>query len=70
MSHDWMLDVLADLTTYARRNDLPALASRLEQTVHAARFEIAAQRTSRAEAESGETEWFRTADGQHYRGAM
>ncbi len=29
MGHNWILDVLTDLKTYARQNDLPVLAEHL-----------------------------------------
>ena len=40
MEHDWILDVLADLRNYASRNDLPALAERLQEAVLLAAVEI------------------------------
>jgi hypothetical protein len=40
MRHDWILDVLADLRTYALTNGLPDLAERVDQTLRAARAEI------------------------------
>lgn len=40
MRHDWILDVLRDLLSYAHRNDLPALAARVEQTLAVAEAEI------------------------------
>lgn len=40
MEHDWILDVLADLRNYASRNDLPALAEQLQETVLLAAVEI------------------------------
>ena len=30
MRHDWIIDVLSDLRTYALRNDLPILATGVE----------------------------------------
>ena len=41
MSHTWILDVLADLKAYARRNDLGALAEHLDDTRHVAVAELA-----------------------------
>ncbi len=42
MRHDWVFDVLRDLLSYAQRNDLPALAARVEAAMAVARAEIAA----------------------------
>lgn len=36
MKHSWMLDVLADLSVYAQKNDLTALAEQLDDTRHVA----------------------------------
>ena len=41
MAHDWVLDVLADLKTYASRNGLLALADQLDDTAMIAAAEIA-----------------------------
>jgi hypothetical protein len=40
MRHDWILDMLADLQDYARRNDLPELAQKTEEALVVARREI------------------------------
>ncbi len=40
MSHDWVLDVLADLRSYALRNGLPQTAAQAEVTLRVARDEI------------------------------
>ena len=37
----WIIGVLADLRTFAERNDLPLLAEELEGTLRLARAEIA-----------------------------
>ena len=42
MRSDWILDVLADLRTFALSNDLPALAEQLDDTAIVALTEIAA----------------------------
>ncbi len=42
MRHDWILDVLRDLLSYAHRNDLPAVAAQVEQALAVAEVEIAA----------------------------
>ncbi len=41
MGHDWILDVLTDLKTYAQMNGLPALAVQLDDTALVAEAEIA-----------------------------
>lgn len=45
MQHDWILDVLADLKTFATSNGLPALAEQLDD----ARIVAMAETASRAE---------------------
>lgn len=49
---DWILEVLRDLTDFARANDMPALASKADEAMRAAEVEIAARRP--AEGASGE----------------
>lgn len=41
MANDWILDVLADLKTYASKNGLPVLAEQLDETTLLAATEIA-----------------------------
>lgn len=41
METDWILDVLADLRTFARQNGLPALAEQIDETCLLAAVEIA-----------------------------
>lgn len=41
MAHDWILDVLADLKAYARKNGLPALVNELDEATLIAATEIA-----------------------------
>jgi len=41
MKHDWILDVLTDLRTFARENDLLTLAAQLDDTQMVAAIEIA-----------------------------
>jgi len=41
MAHEWILDVLADLKTYAGRNGLPALVEQLDDSMLLAATEIA-----------------------------
>lgn len=43
MQHDWILDVLADLRTFAKANSLEALAEQLEDTTLIAAAEIASR---------------------------
>lgn len=42
MRSDWILDVLADLRSFALSNDLPVLAEQLDDTAIVALTEIAA----------------------------
>ncbi|MBK6468270.1 MAG: hypothetical protein IPL38_06495 [Rhodobacter sp.] len=53
MRHDWVFDVLKDLLTYAQRNDLPALAARVQDALAVAEAEIAAGERPQAGAGSG-----------------
>lgn len=41
MAHDWILDVLTDLKTFARSNGLSELATQLDETRIVATAEIA-----------------------------
>lgn len=41
MDHEWVLDVIADIRTYARHNDLPDLASHMDTAWVLASAEIA-----------------------------
>jgi len=43
MSNDWILDVLADLKSFALRNNLSALAEQLDDTTLVAATEIASK---------------------------
>lgn len=40
MSHDWIIDVLADLKKFAHANDLPAVAAKLDDVQLVAVAEI------------------------------
>ncbi len=42
MRHDWILDVLADLRSYASKNGLVQLAAEVDHALDVARHEIAA----------------------------
>ena len=41
MQHEWVLDVIADMRTFARQNDLPDLASHMDTAWLLASAEIA-----------------------------
>ena len=41
MGHNWIIDVLADLESYAHQNDLPMLADQIEQAALVATAEVA-----------------------------
>ena len=56
MRSDWILDVLADLKTFARANELVALAEQLDDTSIVAMAEISALR---------EKQYRRIHDGEH-----
>lgn len=43
MGHKWIIDVLADLKSFAQANDLVLLADHLEQTTTVASAEITSQ---------------------------
>jgi hypothetical protein len=43
MGHDWILDVLADLQTFARANGMPTLAAQLTDASYVAQVEIASK---------------------------
>ena len=49
MANDWIIDVLADLKTFASENGLLALASQLDETAMIAAAEIASHEVSRRE---------------------
>ena len=58
MGRDWIIDVLADLRSFARENNLPLLTAQLEEAGFVAEVEIASlpdkvQWQSRNEADSG-----------------
>ena len=41
MGNDWIIDVLADLRTFAQKNDLSLLAVQMNETALVAKVEIA-----------------------------
>ena len=49
MRSDWIIDVLADLRSFAQANDLPLLAEQLDDTAHIATAEIATRDEGSAE---------------------
>ncbi|MFC6583534.1 hypothetical protein [Sulfitobacter aestuariivivens] len=54
MQSDWILDVLADLKTFALSRDLPALAEHLDDTALVALAEIAASEEKKAGQAQGD----------------
>ncbi len=54
MGRDWIIDVLADLRSFARDNDLPLLTAQLEEARLVAEVEIASRADSEAASHSGE----------------
>lgn len=44
MGQDWIIDVLSDLRSFARKNDMPLLTEQLDEAVLVASLEIAARR--------------------------
>lgn len=56
--NDWILDVLADLKTFAAANDLTALAEQLDDTTLIAASEIAAQAQEARNQTNGEQRQF------------
>ena len=44
MGQDWIIDVLSDLRSFARKNDMPLLTEQLDEAVLVASGEIAARR--------------------------
>lgn len=53
MKNDWILDVLADLKSFAQTNGLPALADQLRSTADLAAIEIASAE-AKAEVRNGD----------------
>ena len=43
MNNNWILEVLADLATFARQNGMAALAEKLDDTQNLAALELALQ---------------------------
>jgi hypothetical protein len=57
MGNDWIIDVLADLRTFAQKNDLPLLAVQLDETALVAK-EMAERAPFGVRGESAETRSF------------
>lgn len=54
MANDWIIDVLADLKTYATKNGMSALSRQLEDTTLIAASEIASSQEKALEAANWE----------------
>lgn len=63
MANDWIIDVLADLKTYSKKNGLSVLAKQLDETTLIAATEIA----SAQEKASETANWELGDTGRHYR---
>lgn len=55
METEWILDILADLRTFARENGLPALAEQIDETCLLAAVEIASTAEGQPGHERGAT---------------
>jgi len=53
MRNDWIIDVLADLNSFAKSNGLPVLAKQLEDTAILASVELASHNVGTANVDSG-----------------
>ncbi|MEL6101875.1 MAG: hypothetical protein AAFV87_17915 [Pseudomonadota bacterium] len=53
MKSDWILDVLTDLKTFARANEMPVLAEQLDDTAIVAMAEISSMK-ERQHAQGGD----------------
>lgn len=60
MVHKWVLDVLADLQSFAKSNDLNVLAAHLEEAGYIAAAEICAQADGVTQHNHGESAANRT----------
>lgn len=65
MRNDWIIDVLADLRTFALSNDLPLLAEQLDDTALVALAEIDALQ----ERTQDQTDGKQTCGGSNFGGA-
>ena len=48
MANEWIIEVLDDLQEFARKNEMPALAQQLDDTLAVARDEVSAGRRATA----------------------
>ena len=55
MGHEWIIDVLADLRSFAKTNDLPILAEQLDETALIASAEIDALTEKQSRQARGES---------------
>jgi|GEM_PF-2231805 len=53
MQHQWIIDMLQDMRTYAEANDLPQIAAGVQGLLPLAREEIAARQADRAAGAGG-----------------
>ncbi|MFT6076613.1 MAG: hypothetical protein ACJAZ1_003549 [Yoonia sp.] len=44
MGHDWIIDVLADIRSFAEQNEMPFLCEQLDDAMLVAAVEVAARR--------------------------
>lgn len=68
MANDWILDVLADLKTYADKNGLAHLARQLDDTILVAATEVASSETGAPSAAVGHAGAFGGFHRAHGRG--
>lgn len=54
MTHNWIIDVLADLKQFAQQNDLVALAEQLDDTTLVAATEISSKNLGAPTAVTGD----------------
>lgn len=63
MGHKWIIDVIADLRTFADQNDLPLLSHQLEVASNVAKAEIATVLEGVPRAANGNTNCYTIAMG-------
>lgn len=44
MNNEWIIDVLNDLRTFAKCNNLPGITDQLDDTIHVAALELSASK--------------------------
>jgi hypothetical protein len=62
MAHDWILDVLTDLRTFARANGMPSLAAQLDDAALVAQAELASLAEGKRLGHVGKSDPSRRAD--------